>query len=608
MIDIPNDTITADKLSVDLRRRLIGEGGLTSLITEQEVRSILEIPVCGVVSTSNITLSGEQTIDGISTSLYELILVAGQTDKKDNGVYILSAGTWEIWQGMTAGQLCLILDGTVNKNTIWKNTNNIIEAGVTNIEYELLEFGGGLVDGTVDNSTLRWNGTAWVETTRHRALVDVDSANEYYLYSNNSNLYVRLRTTDTSNVLLLFRSSTKFIEITTGGFATNIYLRDGTGNDLQFYPATASSLKCINLRNNSIERFLVYGDGKIFSNILTANTVLLANASKEIVSLENSTDGKVLKLVSGAPAWADESGGGGIDDGTIEDSTLRWDSTKWAESLGLLVTKYEDDYNAKVDVKVQGHSSNEYGADFIVKRYNNDVDPIFHVSSLHSRIYAYYDFRLPHRSGVGNRFAGYDVNGSLIEMTLPSIPTDISDLSDDDDLLFSGDYDDLDNKPNIPYNRHSFSTVDTIYLNKDDGETDLVQVTGLQVSLAQGKRYAIEIGLYNLSSSDSRLTFFLDGDESWDLSSVFVAETNKLQNGLVLNDILDVNFRTEYELQTPDSNSRTVLRINGHIDTNTESGILKVLCRCSETGNTDFTRNVTILKNSYIRAIESSIN
>jgi hypothetical protein len=341
----------------------------------------------------------------------------------------------------------------------------------------------------------------------------------YSLISPANNRTVSFLANNDSTYYLYMFDSQKFIDSTVDNTLSRNLLRSGNNTlNLRILATHNDANDILTLFSNAITRFNLKQNGQLMSNVLTANTVLLANASKEIVSLENSTDGKVLKLVSGAPAWADESS----------------------------FSQVNSDWNAT--------------------------------------------------SGVAEI------------LNKPTIPTDINELTDNDDLLFSGDYDDLDNKPNIPNNRHSFSTVDTIYLNKDDGETDLVQVTGLQVSLAQGKRYAIEIALYNLSSSDSRLTFFLDGDESWDLSSVFVAETNKLQNGLVLNDILDVNFRTEYELQTPDSNSRTVLRINGHIDTNTESGILKVLCRCSETGNTDFTRNVTILKNSYIRAIESSIN
>ena len=39
-------------------------------------------------------------------------------------------------------------------------------------------------------------------------------------------------------------------------------------------------------------------------------------------------------------------------------------------------------------------------------------------------------------------------------------PTDISDLTDDSGLLFSGDYDDLSNKPTIPADLNDLNDVD----------------------------------------------------------------------------------------------------------------------------------------------------
>lgn len=79
-----------------------------------------------VVSTSNITLSGEQTIDGVLTSTSR-VLVAGQTNSDENGIYVSAAGAWaraadhdgnpdgEIARGNTT----LILSGTNNTNAVY---------------------------------------------------------------------------------------------------------------------------------------------------------------------------------------------------------------------------------------------------------------------------------------------------------------------------------------------------------------------------------------------------------------------------------------------------------------------------------------------------------
>ena len=49
---------------------------------------------CVAVSTTNITLSGEQTIGSVSVVENDRVLVAGQTDPVENGIYDVSTGAW----------------------------------------------------------------------------------------------------------------------------------------------------------------------------------------------------------------------------------------------------------------------------------------------------------------------------------------------------------------------------------------------------------------------------------------------------------------------------------------------------------------------------------
>src|ERR1700748_120869 len=46
-----------------------------------------------IATTLNVTLSGEQTIDGVLTSSSR-ILVKNQTIQTDNGIYVTSSGSW----------------------------------------------------------------------------------------------------------------------------------------------------------------------------------------------------------------------------------------------------------------------------------------------------------------------------------------------------------------------------------------------------------------------------------------------------------------------------------------------------------------------------------
>lgn len=75
-------------------------------------------------TTTNITLSGEQTIDGYATSSSR-VLVKNQTDTKENGIYSSGAGAWvrtsdfDGSRDVTAGTLVFVVNGTTNANTIW---------------------------------------------------------------------------------------------------------------------------------------------------------------------------------------------------------------------------------------------------------------------------------------------------------------------------------------------------------------------------------------------------------------------------------------------------------------------------------------------------------
>ncbi len=81
-----------------------------------------------VVSQSNLTLSGEQTIDGVLTSASR-ILVAGQTAGAENGIYVTAAGAWarstdaDSSAEVLPGMLVYVASGTSYGETIWALDN-----------------------------------------------------------------------------------------------------------------------------------------------------------------------------------------------------------------------------------------------------------------------------------------------------------------------------------------------------------------------------------------------------------------------------------------------------------------------------------------------------
>lgn len=79
---------------------------------------------CVVATTANITLSGEQTIDGVLTS-GSRVLVKNQSAPAQNGIYVSAAGAWaratdcDAAGEITAGAYTFITMGTTSAGTSW---------------------------------------------------------------------------------------------------------------------------------------------------------------------------------------------------------------------------------------------------------------------------------------------------------------------------------------------------------------------------------------------------------------------------------------------------------------------------------------------------------
>lgn len=93
-------------------------------------------------TTANITLSGLQTIDGISIAANERVLVKNQTDKKTNGIYSAASGAWtrttdaDANAEVTAGLAVMVSEGTTLGDTQWVlATNDPITIGTSNLDF-----------------------------------------------------------------------------------------------------------------------------------------------------------------------------------------------------------------------------------------------------------------------------------------------------------------------------------------------------------------------------------------------------------------------------------------------------------------------------------------
>ena len=108
-----------------------------------------------VATTANITLSGEQTIDGVAVTMWpgygvssqiedDRVLVKNQTTQTQNGIYLVKTTAWSrakdfnSGSDITKGTLIPVQSGTIGANTYWRLTTstNPITIDTDNITFE----------------------------------------------------------------------------------------------------------------------------------------------------------------------------------------------------------------------------------------------------------------------------------------------------------------------------------------------------------------------------------------------------------------------------------------------------------------------------------------
>lgn len=121
-----------------------------------------------VVSTSNISLAGTQTVDNRTVNVGDRVLVAGQTDARLNGIYVVQSGAWmrapdaDESEELSNGVSTYVMDGTNYADTAWIMTspNGPVVLGVSSIQFgqpSIVTPGDGLYE---NGSTLHVGGKA----------------------------------------------------------------------------------------------------------------------------------------------------------------------------------------------------------------------------------------------------------------------------------------------------------------------------------------------------------------------------------------------------------------------------------------------------------------
>ena len=112
---------------------------------------------CKVATTANITLSGEQTIDGVSVVTGDRVLVKNQTSAADNGIYVVDTGPWRRAKDFSSnrdvrkGTAITVAGGSANIGFWQVTTADPISIGTTQIAFDAFGSFSGPASSVTDN-------------------------------------------------------------------------------------------------------------------------------------------------------------------------------------------------------------------------------------------------------------------------------------------------------------------------------------------------------------------------------------------------------------------------------------------------------------------------
>lgn len=171
------NVVSSSLTSLGILSSLVVSGPATAaeptLSTHLTTKSYVDAAVNGlswknavrVATTSNITLSGTQTIDGVAVNAGNRVLVKNQTLPEQNGVYVVAAGAWvrsidfdgapDI--GEINGAAVFVTEGVTHADTAWTQTATVTTVGTDPITFAQFSATAVAAAGTLTGTTLAAN-------------------------------------------------------------------------------------------------------------------------------------------------------------------------------------------------------------------------------------------------------------------------------------------------------------------------------------------------------------------------------------------------------------------------------------------------------------------
>lgn len=254
--------------------------------TKQYVDSVaagLDVkPSVKCATTANITLSGEQTLDGVLTSASR-VLVKNQSTASQNGIYVSAAGAWARATDMDSwlevpGAFVFVEEGTLYADTGWVSSANAGGTlGSTSITWS--QFSGA---GTYSAGTgLSLTGTQFaISDVELLAIAGLTSAADRLAYFTGSG----------TAALATFTAFARTLLDDADAVTMRATLELTIGTHVQAYHARLADIAGI-----------TYAQGDI-----------LYHNGTNLVKLAKGIDGQFLKIGATVPLWAAVPGGGDL--------------------------------------------------------------------------------------------------------------------------------------------------------------------------------------------------------------------------------------------------------------------------------------------------------
>lgn len=131
--------------------------------------SVAVKPPCVTVATSDISLSGLQTISGVTVEENDRVLVKGQSDASENGIYDVSTGTWT---------RAVDFDGELD--AVFGTRVLVASSGSSGIEYELTTDDPIVIGETDLSFSLRYGANATYDRTEAEIAASVVPVSTQY--------------------------------------------------------------------------------------------------------------------------------------------------------------------------------------------------------------------------------------------------------------------------------------------------------------------------------------------------------------------------------------------------------------------------------------------